>query len=223
MRDWQLRLDRLIRRYLRHRHYKTPPADYPTYVRLQMGAQSFESDTPQWADGQRRHLRKIAHEIPRDGLVIDCASGDGCGLTELSALGFSNLLGIELDPAKAACARAEGHEVIEADMHDLSRISDGTVAAVLTSHTLEHAFDPDRVVSEFRRILRPGGYLNVVLPFPDRRDTAHVHVAKFKLGLDDKTGDRRVARFFADRGFAIRSHQRDGYREAEIWISATRL
>jgi SAM-dependent methyltransferase len=44
------------------------------------------------------------------------------------------------------------------------KVPDGTYDFVLSSHMLEHSADPIRVLAEWRRLLKPGGHLLLVLP-----------------------------------------------------------
>lgn len=200
------------------------PRSYLEYVNLQVGTDNDEYlRTPHYlreAEGQRRYIRKIAPTLPREGLIIDCAAGDGLTLAELRNFGFPHLAGVEMSPYRAARARRLGLEILEMDMHDLSRIESGSVAALLSSHTLEHALDPEKAVREFHRILKPGGDLHVVLPYPDPGHwNDHMHVGKRILGLDRVFGERNVIRFFTDRGFRLRGCDFDTFREPEIQIA----
>lgn len=56
-----------------------------------------------------------------------------------------------------------------AEAGDLSSIQDGTYDFVLASHVLEHLANPLRGLQEWRRVLRPGGAMLVIVP--DRRGT----------------------------------------------------
>lgn len=53
---------------------------------------------------------------------------------------------------------------VATDAHALAFV-DNSVGAIECDAVLEHVQDPDRVVMEFERVLRPGGYLHVVVPF----------------------------------------------------------
>lgn len=211
----------------RERRPPEPPDSYREYLKLQVGDRNDEYVlTPNYMRelvGQRAYVHKLVPLLPRQGLIIDCAAGDGLTLAELRILGFPSLLGIEISPYRAGRARNLGLEILEIDMHDLSRIQSGSVAAVLSAHTLEHAIDPDKTVREFHRILKPGGTMHVVLPYPDPGHwNDHIHVGKRILGLDRVFGERNVIRFFVERGFNLIGYDFDTFREPEIQISLSK-
>jgi SAM-dependent methyltransferase len=56
-----------------------------------------------------------------------------------------------------------------AEASDLSPIGDGVYDFLLASHVLEHVANPLRALEEWRRVLRPGGAMLVIVP--DRRGT----------------------------------------------------
>ncbi len=194
--------------------------DYDEYLRLQRETyRSFESDVPAWSDGQRRFLRLTLRDAPRTARLLDCACGDGAGFGGLQEMGFSSVVGVELSREKAARARRSGFSVVLADMHDLGCFRDGAFDVIVCSHTLEHAYDPGRVLTQFHRLLVAEGMLHVVLPYPDpghRNELAHV--GKYELGthLDDE--GRTLSEFFERRGFRVVSHRFDSERESEIWL-----
>ncbi|HVR76130.1 MAG TPA: class I SAM-dependent methyltransferase [Planctomycetota bacterium] len=199
--------------------------DYAEYLRLQREEYlSHESEVERWAEGQRRFIKTAFDRVPRSARVLDCASGDGVGLDALRALGFPTLVGVDLSPAKVARARMRGFQVEEADMHDLSRFEDGSFDAVLSSHTLEHAYEPGRVVLELRRLLSAGGLLFVVLPYPDRGTrNDRAHAAKYEIGTHDDDGGARAARYLAERGFEVLERRLDTFREPELWLFLRKL
>ncbi len=60
------------------------------------------------------------------------------------------------------------------DMHALD-FADASIDAILCKHSLEHAFSPLGALFEMRRVLRPGGYLFLVVPphHPGRIESGH--------------------------------------------------
>ncbi len=217
---------RRILRKLRHLIRKPPKyasdlvSDYDQYLRLQREQfLSHEADEELWANGLRRFVRLAFEKVDPTVRVLDCACGDGVGLSELREMGFRDGVGVELASGKAARARALGFRVEEGDMHNLEFLDDCSFDAVLSSHTLEHAYEPARALAELRRVLVPGGLLCVALPYPDpspRNELAHT--AKYELGTNLDDGGAAVTRFFTERGFESIETRFDTVRESEIWL-----
>ncbi len=194
--------------------------NYGEYLRLQREEHlSHEADVPAWAEGLRRFVRAAFQDIDRGARVLDCACGDGIGLATLREMGFKDPVGIELAREKAIRARTLGFRVHEHDMHQLTELADASFDAVLSSHTLEHAYEPTRALAELHRVLVPAGLLRVVLPYPDpgpRNELAHT--AKYELGTALADGAATVTRFFTERGFALGERRFDSGREPEVWL-----
>lgn len=89
-------------------------------------------------------------------LEIGCASGGR--LLTLHRLGWQDIHGIELVPAAAERARAEGLSVTTGQVEDaLSQYPDGEFDVVIASMVLEHLHDPYQVLKQVARKLKPGG------------------------------------------------------------------
>ncbi len=137
-------------------------------------------------------------------------------------MGFTNIVGFELDAEKAETARASGYQVLQGDFHDLSIFGNAQFDVVYSSHSLEHALYPDKVLREFFRVLKNGGGLKLVLPFPDH-GPLDAHVAKTILGTATDDGGDRLTRFVSSFGFVLVSLKKDTWREPEIWIDFAKL
>jgi SAM-dependent methyltransferase len=89
-------------------------------------------------------------------LEIGCASGGR--LLSLRRLGWQHLLGIELGPAAAERARAEGISVVTGQVEDkLCQYPDGEFDVIISSMVLEHLYNPFQVVEIVAQKLKPGG------------------------------------------------------------------
>lgn len=62
--------------------------------------------------------------------------------------------------------KAPGHQFI-AEAGDLQQIPDGQYDFVISSHMLEHSANPIRALKEWKRVLKPDGFLLLVLPHRD--------------------------------------------------------
>ncbi len=181
---------------------------------------SHEADNSRWREGQRRFVGAWLTPYLRDRSILDIACGDGCGLEFLRGLEFSKVVGVEWEAGKAERARAHGFPVHVADMHDLSEVfPDDTFDVVYSSHTLEHALHPEKVLREFRRILKPSGDLILVLPYPDPgEDNMDAHCGKVALGTHLKDDAATLIKTLDHAGFDVKDRRYDDFREPEIWL-----
>lgn len=88
-----------------------------------------------------------------------------------------------------------GYQYIS-EASDLAKIPDETYDFVLSSHCLEHCANPIKTVEEWRRVIRKGGYLLIVVPHPaftfdhNRSITEFSHLLedyRNQVGEDDET------------------------------------
>jgi 2-polyprenyl-3-methyl-5-hydroxy-6-metoxy-1,4-benzoquinol methylase len=108
----------------------------------------------------------------RPSSVADISCGMGYGTFELCDVS-KNIIGVDSsrELIKIASKRVNDHNVTvrflekNLDYEDLSPdIEEGSIDAVVSFETLEHLVDPCRAVSQFSRILRPGGFLICSVP-----------------------------------------------------------
>jgi ubiquinone/menaquinone biosynthesis C-methylase UbiE len=194
--------------------------EYKEYVRIQKGCASFESEFPGWKAGQERCIKTLFQDIDRDKKILDIACGDGVGLGCFKDMGFKNITGVEFTEAKAERAITHGYPVFLYDMNDLSKIDDDSYDIVYSSHSLEHAYYPQKAIEELYRIIKHGGQLFVILPYPDPiEDHRESHGGKYELGTYMEDNGIFVTNFFLNIGFSLVDKKFDDYRQKEIWLS----
>lgn len=96
----------------------------------------------------------------------------GCGSSKTTP----DCIGVDLTPGGAnGSVGCESGRISVADIvasgDDLSMFEDGTLDFIVARHNLEHYRDPDRTVREWKRVLRRGGRIGVVVPDHDKVDT----------------------------------------------------
>lgn len=107
-----------------------------------------------------------------DGMsVLDCGSGPGtitCDIAQRIPNG--RVVGVDADESQVALAsdtaRAKGLRNVEfrkASAYELPS-PDESFDAVFSHALLEHLGEPDRAISEFRRVLKPGGSVGLCSP-----------------------------------------------------------
>lgn len=110
---------------------------------------------------------RFATQFARGLRVLDAASGEGYGTAMLAGAGAASAVGVEIDAAVAAAARQKyGLDYVEGDVCELP-FGDASFDLVVSFETVEHVEDPAKAVSEFKRVLAPGGALVVSTPNTD--------------------------------------------------------
>ena len=94
--------------------------------------------------------------------VLDVGCAGGYYTSRLDELGKS-VIGISINQKDIDHLNTLGLSGRLCDMHDLM-FKDNTIDGIFCSHTLEHSTRPYEALSEFRRVLRPDGWLLLVMP-----------------------------------------------------------
>ncbi|MGA9100365.1 MAG: class I SAM-dependent methyltransferase [Methanotrichaceae archaeon] len=110
-------------------------------------------------------LKKYQPEI-----VADVSCGMGYGIVELKRAA-KTIIGIDsrLEALEIASKRIEDPNIrfLQKDLDNDDLVPDvveGSVDAVVSFETIEHLIDPSRTISQFSRILKPGGFLICSVP-----------------------------------------------------------
>jgi SAM-dependent methyltransferase len=105
------------------------------------------------------------YTLPPWARVLDVGCGQGIALGMFAARGYRTT-GITLNSEDVRVCRAAGYEVIEMDQSFLD-FHDFEFDLLWCRHCLEHSVMPLFTLTEFARVLRPGGLLYVEVPAPD--------------------------------------------------------
>lgn len=111
-----------------------------------------------------------------DARVIDIGTGDGEFLRVLRESGFTSVSGHEIAGADLSGVKAIADDLYED--FDYSSIPDDAFDVVTMLDVVEHVRDPKYLLSQCRRILRPGGHIYFHTPVVTRTDRAMHRLAK---------------------------------------------
>jgi 2-polyprenyl-3-methyl-5-hydroxy-6-metoxy-1,4-benzoquinol methylase len=107
----------------------------------------------------------IVEALPRPvGAVLDVGCGAGGVGPGLRRAGATHLSGIEVVPEQAELARATYDHVVAAPVEQALEALEGPFDTILCLDVLEHLVDPERVLSDLRRVAAPEARLQVSLP-----------------------------------------------------------
>src|SRR3954463_3034939 len=171
-----------------------------------------------------RHLAEFVRELPRVDRALDLGAGDGRLSQELSAGEL-----VLADVSSVALARARKRlpdaAKVQLELDGPLPFDDSSFDLVLCAETIEHVRDVQLLLSETRRVLRPGGTLALSTPAHGRLTGLAVLVQGFEALFDPLSPHlrfftaRSLRRLLGELGFDVRSLRR---RSGTLLAVATR-
>jgi SAM-dependent methyltransferase len=170
---------------------------------------------PEMGNRPPAHIVAFVHSLGDAERALDVGCGDGRLTAELSAL---KLCAVDVSPVALERARSRlGGEadLLETDPDGPLPLEDSRFDLVLCAETLEHVRDVQLLLSEIRRVLRPGGTLAVTTPAHSRLTGLRLFVRGFENGFDPLSPHlrfftkRSLTRVLGELGFDVRSIRRE--------------
>jgi SAM-dependent methyltransferase len=107
-------------------------------------------------------LRDLVALLPDRCGALDIGTGEGAFLSELLAMGFTEVGGVEPSSAPIAAADPEIAALIDHGMFCPGIRPPGSLSLVTCFQTIEHVPDPAELVRDAAALLKPGGILALV-------------------------------------------------------------
>jgi 2-polyprenyl-3-methyl-5-hydroxy-6-metoxy-1,4-benzoquinol methylase len=150
------------------------------------------------AETYRLHIERydFAASYVRGGTVLDCACGVGYGTQRLAdaGAGTSRVTGVDIDGAAIAYGRANyGEGGAEFLCADATTFDSDPFDLIVSFETIEHVPDPEALIDNFRKLLKPGGILVASVPITPSVDVNPHHLHDFTASS--------FRRMFETRGF----------------------
>jgi ubiquinone/menaquinone biosynthesis C-methylase UbiE len=173
------------------------------------------------------HLAEFVRSLGRsEGAALDLGCGDGRLTLELRA---RRIVGADVSPVALARARprVDQHDVelVEVTPGAVLPFDDGEFDLVLLAETIEHVVDVQSLLSEVRRVLKPGGELAVTTPAHGRLTGFGLLLRGFERTFDPLSPHIRffsqhsLAGLLDEMGFDVQSLKR---RRGTLLARATR-
>lgn len=108
--------------------------------------------------GGRANLFKFEEYIEENDDVLDFGCGGGYLLKNINTQGKK--IGIEINPVAREIAKKNGVLCFD----DIKKIADNSIDVLISNHALEHVDEPIIYIKEFRRVVRNGGKVVIVVP-----------------------------------------------------------
>jgi SAM-dependent methyltransferase len=109
------------------------------------------------------HLREFVRSLGHVESALDLGCGDGRLTVELDAAELT-AADVSRSALERSRRRVPGARVVELDPDAPLPFEDGSFDLVLCAETIEHVRDVQLLLSEARRVLRPGGTFAVTTP-----------------------------------------------------------
>lgn len=114
--------------------------------------------------GGKANLFKFEDWIGSDDDVLDFGCGGGYLLKNIKTSGKK--IGVEINPAAQKTAIENGVTVYKY----LKEVSDNSVDVAISNHALEHVQDPYKTLIQLKRVVRPDGFIVIVVPHESSKE-----------------------------------------------------
>lgn len=104
------------------------------------------------------NLFKFEKHIKDSDNVLDFGCGGGYLLNNINTTGKK--IGIEINPIARKYAKKNGITCFD----NIKRVSDSSIDVLISNHALEHVADPIAFIKEFKRVVKNGGKIVLVVP-----------------------------------------------------------
>jgi SAM-dependent methyltransferase len=160
------------------------------------------------------HEKRFVQALGRVGTALDLGCGDGrlSGALEADALTLADVSPVALARAHA---RLPASRTVELSPDEPLPLGDGEFDLVLCAEMLEHVRDVQLLLSEVRRVLKPGGRLAITTPAHGRRTGLRIVARGFEPEFNPLLPHlrfftkRSLTQLLDELGFSVASLRRE--------------
>ncbi len=136
-----------------------------------------------WFCGRRDMIMRLVSSAPKDSRILEVGCSGGSLLTQLKDAGYENIFGIDVSAKAVRLSREKGLEnITEADGKQTG-FSENYFDIIIVSDVLEHIKEDLQATKEWRRILKPNGFLIAFVPAHmflwSAHDTVNHHIKRY--------------------------------------------
>lgn len=98
--------------------------------------------------------------------VLDFGCGTAATLDACKRAARCKTIGMDFNPRVLASLAKSGHQALLSDKSGWECLADQSVDLIISNHSIEHLYDPIDALKQLRRVLKPGGTLDLATPNP---------------------------------------------------------
>jgi SAM-dependent methyltransferase len=163
-------------------------------------AKMFEAETSYfWFRAKYGLVKHLTRKLPlgKDAKILDLGCGTGINLKSLAGLGFA--VGLDFFPEALSYCRKRSLQELVLSKGEFLPFREQSFDLVTSLDTIEHCQEPEKMLSEVFRSLKPGGYFLLTAPAHPLLFGAH----DYALGHKVRFTRRSLRRLLEESGFKI--------------------
>ena len=139
------------------------------------GSCTYRNEIPFLAQTYLGLFKRIENRLPPKPRIVEVGCGNGFFLQTLYTHGFTEIYGVEPGKDMASCAPPRIRKRITVDIFKKNQFPKNSFDVICCFHTLDHLVDPNAFLKLSRDILKPHGFMIIVV-----HDTDGLSVQLFK-------------------------------------------
>jgi SAM-dependent methyltransferase len=169
---------------------------------------------------QARMLKDVLRDVASPASIVDIGCGDGAATILAAQVNPGHrIMGLDWSADALRHARSRGLTLLRAEVEPAGLpIASGRADVVIMSELIEHLVDPDSVLEEARRVLKPGGTLLLSTP----NLAAWYNRGLLALGVQPLFTEVSLRGVFGRPGSQVAGHLRLFTRRALVGLLAAR-
>lgn len=138
-----------------------------------------------WFLSRRARICDMLSDEPRNAAILDVGCSSGQLMKDLQALGFTNLTGIDVSSVGVERAKKEGFHCLVMDGQEPD-FEPNSFDLVIASDSLEHMEHDLKALSNWNKLLKPGGKAIIFVPafmsLWSGHDVINQHYRRYTVG-----------------------------------------
>lgn len=113
----------------------------------------------------QQRVKRVFSDLGPESVVLDYGCGAGKFLDQMSKRGCQTV-GVDFSSQVIEQLKSKGHEAYSVDENIWSNLEDSSIDFIRMNHVVEHLYQPELVLANLLKKLKPGGKIHIAVPNP---------------------------------------------------------